>query len=468
VRVLITNSPLHYTHGHTFTQQDWQTLVLPTLASLCPGHEIRLVDNMTGILKSHRVIENVGEFDPEIICFSIIAGRDVYNTLDVIRQVRSMRPTTPILAGGQGASFYDKLLLDSGVDVVVRGEGENTIPEVMDAIANGGRDFLSIKGISYRRYGLHTRTPDRERIKKLDDTPFPAVHLMPPRKSMWFRGRFTGSVETSRGCPFTCNFCAITSFWEGSFRRKSPERIVAEMEVLVRQGRSHIYMADDNFGMGEKHHAEMAELILKKGLDVRFFAQMRTDTIAKHPKLVELLAKAGQYGALIGYDTYDAETFHHIDKTGSIDLNNRCTEVLRKNRIMIFGSHIYALPNHKRPQEFLPTYWAGRRNSDLFRMPHFSLLPGTKLYDDTITEELLKGIKDRGDNRALIREPKDRARFQRWYTFLNILHVLLPDEWLKMLFHPNPNVRTIKRRGYVGLARFWFYKYARRMGLTTI
>src|SRR3990167_8985321 len=422
MKILITNSPLHYTHGHTFTQADWQTLVLPTLAGIAGrGHEIRIVDNMDGVLRSNRIMENVREFDPDIVMFSIIAGRDIHNTIEVIRAVHLACPKKLLIAGGQGASFYDAELLHAGVNVVVRGEGETSIPELL---WKGATE--SVAGISYLDGQTIKRTGDQARIKNLDDSPLPRWDLMPLRKSLWFKGRFTGSVETSRGCPFSCNFCAVTSFWEASFRRKSPERIVEEMEILSRSGRTHIYMADDNFGMGEKHHTELFELMLKRKLDVRFFAQMRTDTVGKHPDLMALAARAGQYGALICFYTHDPATFHHIEKIGSIELNRKCTEVLRKNKIMIYGSHIYGLPNQQHPMEFWPTFYEGRKNSDLFRMPHFSLLPGTKLYDDTITEEAIAGATDKSDFRMLIRNAKERRMFQRWYVFLNLLHVLLP------------------------------------------
>jgi len=464
MKILITNSPLHYTHGHTFTQADWQTLVLPTLAGIVgPEHDIRIVDNMDGVLRSNRIMENVRGFNPDIVMFSIIAGRDIHNTISVIRAVHLAYPKTLLFAGGQGASFYDAELLHAGINVVVRGEGETTIPELL---WKGATE--SVAGISYLDGQTIKRTSDRTRIKSLDDSPFPRWDLMPLRKSLWFKGRFTGSVETSRGCPFTCNFCAVTSFWEASFRVKSPERIVEEMEILSRSGRTHLYMADDNFGMGTKHHVALFELMIKRKLDVRFFAQMRTDTVGKHPDLMALAARAGQYGALIGFDTYDPATFHHIEKIGSIELNRKCAEVLRKNKIMIYGSHIYGLPNQKHPMEFWPTFTQGRKNSDLFRMPHFSLLPGTKLYDDTITEEAIAGAADKSDFRMLIRNAKERRMFQRWYVFLNLLHVLLPDEWLKMLFHSNPAVRTVKWRGYIGIMRHWFYKRARAFGVTDI
>jgi len=469
MKILLTNSPLHFTHGHTFTQADWQTLVLPTLAAIIgEKHEIRIVDNMALLFRSNVILEGINDFKPDVVAFSIIAARDTYNTIEIIKKVRKNYPEIILLAGGQGGSFFDKILLDNGIDIVCRGEGEITLAEIIRAITEKSKDYSSILGISFYRNGEYIKTNDRPKIKSLDDTSFPAIHLMPKRKSLWFSGSFTGSVETSRGCPFDCNFCAITSFWDRSFRRKSPERVIEEMKILVKQGRSHIYMADDNFGMGTKHHQELFEGILREGLDIKFFAQMRTDTIGENPELIELAARAGLYGALIGFDTYDEDTFHHVAKVGSVDLNQKCVDTMRKNKIMIFGSHIYALPSQKSPQDFLKTYWIGRKNSDLFRMPHFSLLPGTKIYDETITEETIKNIKNRDDFRILIRSEKDIKRFKRWYVFLNLLHIVLPYEIYKAFFHENKNVRIIKRRGYIGIFRHYFYKYARKLKIVDI
>ena len=221
MKILLTNSPLHFTHGHTFTQADWQTLVLPTLAAIIgEKHEIRIVDNMALLFRSNVILEGINDFKPDVVAFSIIAARDTYNTIEIIKKVRKNYPEIILLAGGQGGSFFDKILLDNGIDIVCRGEGEITLAEIIRAITEKSKDYSSILGISFYRNGEYIKTNDRPKIKSLDDTSFPAIHLMPKRKSLWFSGSFTGSVETSRGCPFDCNFFSITSFLYTSFKIK--------------------------------------------------------------------------------------------------------------------------------------------------------------------------------------------------------------------------------------------------------
>ncbi|MFH1359721.1 MAG: radical SAM protein [Candidatus Omnitrophota bacterium] len=469
MKILFTNSPLHFSHGHTFTQPDWQTLVLPLLAAIAGDeHEIKLFDNNALFFESNRILCEIKEMCPDVVGFSIIAARDVFNTLQIIQEVRKEYPELKLIAGGQAATFYGRLLLESGIDFVVHGEGEITLKELIGAISENAPDYSGIQGISYCREGNVYKTADRSKIKNLDDSPFPAIHLMPLRKSKWFPGRFTGSIETSRGCPFDCNFCAITSFWDRTFREKSNERILDEMKFLVESGRSHFYMADDNFGMNIKKHIDLFERILKEGLDIRFFAQMRTDTIGLHPDMVSIAARAGLYGALIGFDTYDPETFHHVTKAGSVELNIQCAEVMRKNKIMIFGSHIYGLPTQKKPLDFAKTFWMGRRNSDLFRMPRFSLLPGTKAYGQMITQEMIDSKTGSGDFRLFIRPAKEQKKFQRWYALFNFLNIFLPDEILKAFFHPNRNIRKIKQYGYISIVRHNFYRMLRTLCLCDI
>ncbi|GAF87939.1 unnamed protein product, partial [marine sediment metagenome] len=140
-----------------------------------------------------------------------------------------------------------------------------------------------------------------------------------------------------------------------------------------------------------------------------------------------------------------------------------------QNRIMIFGNHIYGLPSQKKPRDFSRTFWTGRRNSDLFRMTRFNLLPGTRYHEKMIDDETIKlAMEGKDDFRLFIREKREQRRFKRWYLVYNLLNVLLPDEMFNAFFHANRNVRILKRRGYLGMLRHWFYRYARKLRLVDI
>ncbi len=314
MKVLFTNSPLNFTHSHTFLQPDWPTLILPYLAGIAGNkHQIKLVDNMRFIFRSNDILEQIKNFHPDIVGFSIIAAIDICNTLRVIKEVRRKYPKIIILAGGQAGSYYNELLIAGGVDFVVMGEAEITLKELLAAIENKASDFSRISGIVYSDgNGMH-RTMPRPFIRDLDESPFPAVNLMPDRISRWFPGRFTGAIEMSRGCPFECKFCAITQYWKRTFREKSNERIMEELRILKSRNRTHIYLADDNFAMNARKYTDLFETVLKEGLNIKFFAQIRADTITDNQEMINMAAKAGMYGALVGFDTYDKDVYD--DKT---------------------------------------------------------------------------------------------------------------------------------------------------------
>lgn len=475
MRILLTNSPLHFSHGHTFTQQDWQTLILPYLAGIIGDkHEIKLVDNMRLFWKSNHIIKEIKDFNPEIVGFSIIASRDIFNTIRIIKQVREEYPDKILLAGGQAGTYYADWLLKSGVNFVVNKEAEKTLPELINAIESKIKNYSNIKGISYLKRGGIYKTEDRPMIKNLDECPLPRWDLMPLVKSKWFKGRYTGSIEMSRGCPFNCNFCAITAFWERKFRQKSNEKIIEELRILKSQGRTHIYLADDNFGMNAEKHAELFKMMLKENLDIKFFAQIRTDTIANNPKMIALGARAGFYGALIGFDTYDADMFNAVTKVGSKKLNIKAAKILRRNKIAIFGCHIYGLPTQKEPENFEITYKLGRKYSDLFRMPHFSPLPFTKGYEEVVEanprqySEVPSEEEYNKDFRPRIGNKEQQEKMSKGYVKYNSKHNWSFSEICGAIYHPNPVVRTFKRRGYIGVWRHHFYKFLRKLKLTDI
>lgn len=469
MKIMFTNSPLHFSHGHTFTQPDWQTLVLPYLAGIVGDkQEVSLLDNMNySFWKSNNILEQVGKQNPDIVGFSIIASRDIFNTLEAIKTVKKTHPDKTLIAGGQAGTYYNELLLKSGIDFVVHREGEVTLKELIESLEDRSTDFSQIRGISYLDGEEVKYTGDRENIKDLDLSPIPRFDLMPKIKSKWFKGRYTGSIEMSRGCPFNCNFCAIAAFWERSYRQRSNERILEELGILKQQGRTHIYLADDNFAMDARKMEGLLEEILKRNLDMKFFAQIRADTVAKNPEMIALAAKAGLYGVLVGFDTYNPETFDSVTKTTSEEQNILCSDILRKNKIAIFGTHIYGLPDQKKPEDFERTFQLGRKYSDLFRMPYFSPLPFTKGYEEAVQVNP-NDEKYKQDFRPRIGTPDFQKLMQKGYDRYTWRHNLSFSEISGALFHPDPVVRTFKRMGYVSLMRHKLYRYLRKFGLTDI
>ena len=142
-----------------------------------------------------------------------------------------------VMGGMQPSSLPREVLKNNAVDIVVRGEGEETTLELLRAIKEK-QDLNKIEGLALRIGDEIIETPDRPLIGNLDSLPFPAYHLLAMDKytlpaSRRITRKRCGSLVTSRGCPYRCLFCSHNSIFKGKLRFRSPENIIAEIRQLV-------------------------------------------------------------------------------------------------------------------------------------------------------------------------------------------------------------------------------------------
>ncbi|GAP15791.1 Fe-S oxidoreductase [Longilinea arvoryzae] len=191
-----------------------------------------------------------------------------------------------LVAGGPLPTCNPDSFLED-FDIVVRGEGEHTMSELMSAI-EAGSDLRNIAGIVYRSdpewpaKGELIRTPARSFIKDLDRIPFPARELLPNESYISYGKKKYGysitTVMSTRGCPFRCEFCSNVVFG-GSYRERSPENVVDEIEAALALGYDRISFADDVFTMKKERTILICQEIKKRGLLFKWECLGRVDAI---------------------------------------------------------------------------------------------------------------------------------------------------------------------------------------------
>src|SRR5215472_11262265 len=146
-------------------------------------------------------------------------------TLRIACEVKRRQPYSIVAFGGPQASAVDVATLEAyaPIDLVVRGEAEETLPQLLEALDQGGL-LDDIPGITFQHDGKIVRNPDAAGITDLDTLPFPAFHLLPDMETCRFM-----PLELGRGCPFSCTFCSTNDFFRRRFRLKSPARMLEEM-----------------------------------------------------------------------------------------------------------------------------------------------------------------------------------------------------------------------------------------------
>ncbi len=241
-------------------------------------------------------------------------------TLRVACEVKRQQPASVVAFGGPQASAVDVTTLEAyaPIDLVVRGEAEQTLPQLLEALTQGHR-LDDVPGITFRRDGKIVRNPDGGGITDLDTLPFPAFHLLPDMEMCRFM-----PLELGRGCPFACTFCSTNDFFRRRFRLKSPSRMLEEMRrVKATYGIDTFELVHDMFTVDRKRVAAFCEALLASPDKFYWGCSARTDCVDE--ELIELMASAGCRGVFFGIETGSARMQKIIDK--GLDLADSAARV---------------------------------------------------------------------------------------------------------------------------------------------
>ena len=259
------------------------------------------------------------------------------------RALKAQRPERTIILGGPGTSGIEAPVLEAfpSVDVVVRGEGEDTLIELVEAL-RGRRPLSDVRGITYRSGGTVIRNPDRPRIGDLDRLPSPysgAVHLDACRDPRWSRFAIFG-ILTSRGCPYSCAFCAIPAVWRGDTRRRSLTPILEEIRVLREEyGLDRFRILDDTFTLDRRAVLDLCDALARTGWSMRWLCHGRIDHMDE--ELLASLRSAGCVGILFGVESGSDRILKRIGKGFTVgralDVIEMCADQLRVEASFIWG-----------------------------------------------------------------------------------------------------------------------------------
>jgi radical SAM superfamily enzyme YgiQ (UPF0313 family) len=246
-------------------------------------------------------------------------------TLRIAAEVKRAHPQSVVVLGGPQASVVDVPTMRAfpWIDLVVRGEAEQTLPDLVDALA-GDRPLATIPGITFRRQNEIVRNPAAPLVADLDALPFPAFHLFPDVR---FCRHFP--LELGRGCPFSCTFCSTNDFFRRNFRLKSPAQMIADMRrVKQTYGVNSFELVHDMFTVDRKRVVAFCEALLeskRKDPEDAFIwgCSARTDCVDE--ELIELMSKAGCRGIFFGIETGSKRMQKIIDK--GLELNDSAERV---------------------------------------------------------------------------------------------------------------------------------------------
>jgi radical SAM superfamily enzyme YgiQ (UPF0313 family) len=238
--------------------------------------------NWVNIHKTPDKIVSVLEKErPDIIGFSIL-NANRWGGIEIARIAKKINPKTRIVFGGVAATFLWKHFLRHfpEIDFVVLGEGERAFLKLVQRIQKADFNNLkAIEGIAFRKGNAILKTTSPPLVKNLDALPIPAQYFTYQH------------VISSRGCPGNCTFCGSPRFWSHRVRFRSAENFVQELDMLYSKGVRFFYFSDDTFTQKKQRVIEICKKILKKGLDISWFAIARADHV--NEEMLYWMRKAG-------------------------------------------------------------------------------------------------------------------------------------------------------------------------------
>lgn len=254
-----------------------------------------------------------------------IAGTSVarFSAFEIARTAKKTDPNLLVVYGGTHASFTAQDTLDHvpEIDVIVRGEGEISLLELVVAAKANADDFSKILGISYRENGGVIHNGNRPRIKDLDTLPLPARHLVDMgryRLQLDLINKPAMSLLTSRGCPFKCSFCSASAMFGNPVAYRSAKSVVDEMEhLLEKYGIWGFKVFDSTFTLSRSHAESVCEELIRRGINVLWECEIRVDTV--NPSLLEKLKAAGCYLIDYGIESASQQMLRRMKKAITLE-----------------------------------------------------------------------------------------------------------------------------------------------------
>ncbi|MGD9368463.1 MAG: radical SAM protein [Desulfobacteraceae bacterium] len=296
-----------------------------------------------------------------------------------------------VVLGGPHPCFDAPTIMATGwVDAIVRGEGERSFVKLLESWQYSDTPEAMAGVIVHTPDGIVDGGPARH-IHDLDNLPLPARDLidLPLYAMNQLQGRPFMSMHTSRGCPFQCRFCASTQIDGATWRARSAESVLDELEhVAVDLGYGAVSFMDDNFTGSKKRIHEICDGILSRGLDLKWWCFCRVDTIVRHPDMIAHMARAGAATIFIGVESPNAWVLDGNNKGTRSHQAREAVRILKSLNIEICASYILGFPQ-ERPKDIRATIrFARELDTDTAQFTILTPYPGTVLWEE-LEERLL-------------------------------------------------------------------------------
>src|SRR5512136_125381 len=363
------------------------------------GHRVRMFDTCHPRMRAEDIAEAARQERPDVIGLSFLSVTAYPALKEAPRRIKTANPDIPIIVGGVFATINsDRILRDCPfIDHVGAGEGEELFPDYLANLHDPG----VVDGLAWRNGGEVVRNRPRPLLRDLDRFPYADRTTLPidyveslplDVPAVLSLDKF-GTLQTSRGCPYTCIYCDIPSLSEGRWRARSAEHVLGEMQQMSDQGFRSVYLTDDHFLLKRQRIGDICNGILDRKLKFTWGCEGRVDAVGVEQ--LPLMGKAGCNMLAYGVEAGTKKMLDRLEKRQTLEqVEHAVSEAKRCGIARVHGFFVIGGPGETAADIRETFRYAARLEIDTFGFNRLAVYRGTPLWNEYAARGIVDDDRD--------------------------------------------------------------------------
>ena len=356
------------------------------------GIDVNILDASAEDMDFKEFSEEIKNRSPDIISISALTPT-INKALETAKTAKEVLPNSIIVMGGYHPTFdFEETLENDFVDIVIRGEGEYVLRDLVETIENNG-DLREVRGIVFKEDDNIVLNPNADLIYDLDALPFPAFDLMPMDKyKLLDMDTHMATMITTRGCPMKCSFCSSAAMHGRKMRQRSVDNILAEIDFLrEKYDINTIAFMDDTFTLKKSRLMEFCDKLKKKDYEIMWGCTARVDTLDE--EVLKNMKESGCITVFMGVESVDQNQLDSMDKGITVPKIENAFKMSRKLGIRTIASVALGMPGDTKKIMNKTIKFVHKLKPNYAIYSLSTPYPGTRFYKESFEKNLIK-VKD--------------------------------------------------------------------------